>query len=292
MINQDQSESSNSENSDSEQDLASSNRNRQSKNTFSNNTSNKNTKNQSPLRSSSNNLPNQQVNVILVFDTVYLMDEASWKLLDLVREYCQKLAIILLIQTDTNNQPKIHPEAKTFFQETFGNNLEQYVEIIDLTPFTIEDLSILLVELSPHYQQSMIEEIQLMTRIEDPAHSIKSPEISKTKEMELYLKYQTEKTFTMVSEDVLQVTIERCEGNPLVSLNFVFNLLTVIIILIMLIEWVFVHQRQHFARRSHLQKVLPKKRLESSACAFPHLKDQQHSAGPVHPQVQSQQGRH
>jgi hypothetical protein len=35
----------------------------------------------------------------------------------------------------------------------------------------------------------MTDEISLMTRIDDPEHSIKSPEISKTKEMELYLKY-------------------------------------------------------------------------------------------------------
>jgi hypothetical protein len=36
-------------------------------------------------------------NIILMFDTVYLMDEASWKLLDLVKDECTRIAVILLV---------------------------------------------------------------------------------------------------------------------------------------------------------------------------------------------------
>jgi hypothetical protein len=43
------------------------------------------------------------------------MDEASWKLLDLVKEDCARIGIMMLMQTDTNNQPKIHVEAKSFY---------------------------------------------------------------------------------------------------------------------------------------------------------------------------------
>ena len=50
--------------------------------------------------------------MIVILDTVYLMDEASWKLLELIKDECQRIAIILLVQTDTNNQPKIHLEAR------------------------------------------------------------------------------------------------------------------------------------------------------------------------------------
>jgi hypothetical protein len=77
----------------------------------------------------------------------------------------------------------------------------------------------------------MGEEIHLMTSIEDPSHTIKNPEICKIKEKEFANKYHIEETFKMVSEDVLKVAIERCEGNPLVCLNFIFNLLTVRIII-------------------------------------------------------------
>lgn len=35
--------------------------------------------------------------LVLIFDTVYMMDEASWKLLDLVKEECTKIAVILLV---------------------------------------------------------------------------------------------------------------------------------------------------------------------------------------------------
>lgn len=50
--------------------------------------------------------------MIAILDTVYFMDEASWRLLELIKDECSKIAIILLVQTDTNNSPRIHPEAK------------------------------------------------------------------------------------------------------------------------------------------------------------------------------------
>lgn len=78
--------------------------------------------------------------MLLIFDTVFLMDEASWKLLELIKDECSQIAIILLMQTDTNNQPKIHPEAKVFYQETFGNHIE-LLKIIDLPPFKVEELN-------------------------------------------------------------------------------------------------------------------------------------------------------
>lgn len=35
--------------------------------------------------------------MIFVLDTVFRMDEASWKLLELIKDECKKVAIILLI---------------------------------------------------------------------------------------------------------------------------------------------------------------------------------------------------
>lgn len=58
-----------------------------------------------------------------------------------------------------------------------------------MPPFKIEELSALLVDLSSKYQSSMLEEIHLMTSIDDPAHSIRNPEQSKKKEKEFKDKY-------------------------------------------------------------------------------------------------------
>lgn len=84
-----------------------------------------------------------------------------------------------------------------------------------------------MVDLSSKYQSSMLEEIHLMTQIEDPSTSIKNPEQSKQKEKEFKDKYQVKDTFSSVNNEVLEVVLQRCEGNPLVSLNFIFNMLTV-----------------------------------------------------------------
>ena len=53
--------------------------------------------------------------MLVILDSVSLMDEASWKLLELIKDECSQIAVVMLVQTDTNNQPKIHPEAKQFY---------------------------------------------------------------------------------------------------------------------------------------------------------------------------------
>lgn len=78
------------------------------------------------------------------------MDEASWRLLELIKDECSKIAIIMLVQTDTNNQPRIHPEAKQFFRETFGSNSD-WMRTIDLPPFLLDDLSACISEISQKY---------------------------------------------------------------------------------------------------------------------------------------------
>ena len=60
--------------------------------------------------------------LMIVLDNVCLMDEPSWRLLELIKDECSRIAIILLVQTDTNNNIKIHPEARQFYEETFSTN--------------------------------------------------------------------------------------------------------------------------------------------------------------------------
>jgi predicted ATPase len=106
------------------------------------------------------------------------MDEPSWRLLELIKDECSKIAIIMLVLTDTNNNTKIHPEARQFFMETFVQSASP-ITIIDLPPFKVDDLATLISDVSSKYQNSMGEEIHLMTFIEDPATSIKKPEVCK-----------------------------------------------------------------------------------------------------------------
>lgn len=73
----------------------------------------------------------------------------------------------------------------------------------------------------------MLEEINLQVQIDDPKTSIKNAGQCKIKEKELKTKHLVSHTFSRVSQQLLNLVIERCEGNPLTSLNFVYNLLTV-----------------------------------------------------------------
>ncbi len=73
----------------------------------------------------------------------------------------------------------------------------------------------------------MQEEIHLMTLIEDPSTSIKNPLNCKEKEKELKKKLFCYFSFNSISKDVLEFVCQKCEGNPLVTLHFLFNLLAV-----------------------------------------------------------------
>jgi|LauGreDrversion4_2_1035121.scaffolds.fasta_scaffold1216788_2 predicted ATPase len=92
------------------------------------------------------------------------MDEASWRLIELIKDECRRIAIILLIQTDSNNQIKIHPEARQFFDETFRYHMN-LIKIIDLPPLRVEELNSLIKDIAPKYRRMMIEEIVSMTHI-------------------------------------------------------------------------------------------------------------------------------
>lgn len=82
-------------------------------------------------------------------------------------------------------------------------------------------------EIAPKYQAMMQEEIHLMTAIDDPAHSIKNAVVCKEKERELRKKMFCNFSFNSIAKDVLEFTLQKCEGNPLISMQFLFNLIAV-----------------------------------------------------------------
>ena len=78
--------------------------------------------------------------VLVILDNVSLMDESSWRFLDMLREECQRIAFVLLVQTDGNNKIRVSvPEA-----------LEN-VKIIELLPWRVEDLNLAVQEVAHKY---------------------------------------------------------------------------------------------------------------------------------------------
>ena len=69
--------------------------------------------------------------LVIILDTVSLMDEASWKLLECIKEDCTKIVVVLLIQTDTKNEPKISKDARDFFDQNILSN-EDFFATLDL----------------------------------------------------------------------------------------------------------------------------------------------------------------
>ena len=53
----------------------------------------------------------------------------------------------------------------------------------------------------------MLEEIHLMTDIEDLSHTIRNPEVCAVKAKELKKKYLVNEGFSIINEEVLQLTI-------------------------------------------------------------------------------------
>jgi hypothetical protein len=88
----------------------------------------------------------------VILDTVQYMDEPSWRLLELVKDECRRIAVVVLVQTDTNNQAKVHPEARAYFEETFaGGASNEWLKTVDLPPFKVEDMGLLIGDIASKY---------------------------------------------------------------------------------------------------------------------------------------------
>ena len=79
-------------------------------------------------------------------------------------------------------------------------------------------MNLVISEISTKYQTSMQEEIHLSTKIDDPSKSIKDPIVCREKEKELRKKLFCNYSFSGCSKDVLDIAIQRCEGNPMLTM--------------------------------------------------------------------------
>ena len=59
---------------------------------------------------------------IIVLDNAHMMDSASWELYAAIRDECDRIAIILLMQTDGDGEFKIHQACRDKFDEVWHDS--------------------------------------------------------------------------------------------------------------------------------------------------------------------------
>lgn len=163
--------------------------------------------------------------IIIFFDNVYMMDKPSWELLYNLRKNCHRISFVLCIKTDPNNRVIFHPEAVEIATEFYCD--ENTIDaMIDLPSLEENEIRQMLCDFSQEYTVQMKEEIERMTRIIDPAHSNKTPAESAKLKSEMTKNYNVSDDFNKIQKDVMNTIMSKCEGNPLVSMQFIINLMT------------------------------------------------------------------
>lgn len=65
---------------------------------------------------------------IIILDNAHMMDAASWMLFEAVRDECERVAIILCMQTDDQDNLKIHQDVRPVFESIwFSHAMEDLV---------------------------------------------------------------------------------------------------------------------------------------------------------------------
>ena len=83
-----------------------------------------------------------------------------------------------------------------------------------------------------------------------------------------------EQFFTKINEEVLTLVLQRCEGNPLISLNFLFNLLAVRRCSFISLGRLFSPKGEHFRPDGQIHEVQVTLGLDHSTLCRDQLKDQ------------------
>lgn len=83
----------------------------------------------------------------------------------------------------------------------------------------------MLLEVAPAYLESYRDEVIHMTEIKDPAKTIKKQEKCNEWIRTLTKKCNLERVYKDIEDSILNLIINKCEGNVLISLQFFFNLI-------------------------------------------------------------------
>ncbi|CDW76061.1 ph domain containing protein [Stylonychia lemnae] len=173
----------------------------------------------------------------IVMDNVSLMDRGSWRLFDLITSDTDNLIIIMCIQNQSidnltrfnyspNLQMKISDEAQQLYKERIAEYEREIFNVVEMEPITPFDLRQILIDLAEQYERDMKDEIYLMTQIIDSNNSIKTYHGQLEIKNKMIKKYQVYDFFKEVEKEVIVEVVKKCQGNPLLCISLVFQLLT------------------------------------------------------------------
>ena len=172
--------------------------------------------------------PSEQAPVIFVLDNAHLMDVASWQLYEALSDDCRRICIILLMQTDDQDNLKIGltgKDDKQIFETIWGDDSMEEMRVVDLPRLDPTALHNILAGYALKYQSSHMSEVQKMTEIVDPKTTIKNKPDSDAWRQRLVDKWQLAVKFSQVDAAILEVICTRCNGNPLLCMQYFVNLL-------------------------------------------------------------------
>ena len=99
------------------------------------------------------------------------------------------------------------------------------LHFVDLPYLSHESLNELIMANASKYQTSYKAEIKDMTKIIDPDNTIKNEETSADWRETLMKKWQLDKLIKSVEPIICKVCVQKCGGNPTISLQYFVNLL-------------------------------------------------------------------
>lgn len=183
---------------------------------------------------------------VLIFDQASMMENESYLLILKVFMQCHNVVIFTLLDQDNKGQP-IFPKQDTnkklnqSRQIKYKKISQKFIDnnyIYDMPPLTGKDLRKLLVEMAYRYNVSFAEEVKSMTDVFEPegvrlpgnSKELEAWNIKKAKSEEwielLTKKFNLQKVFMDVENDVIDIVINKCNGNTIYCLHFFFHLLT------------------------------------------------------------------
>ena len=104
-----------------------------------------------------------------------MMDQTSWELYEAIRDGCYKIVLILLLQTDFNEDVKIHASCRATFDKIWQSAAMEENRVIELPNLTVNNLEALLLHNAKKYYTSFRYEARKMTKIENLQDTIKDP---------------------------------------------------------------------------------------------------------------------
>ncbi len=167
--------------------------------------------------------------LLIIIDDVHRMDGPSWETLLTLQEEGTRIAFVLLWRTDFNGTPLIIPECAQAVHDKEELHLNAQIELGSLTR---EELTALFLDdtLSTYYAQMREEIVHRTAEEEETKRSPRGKKSSSGREEhsvadELMDQYCVHEPIRDLDPAILDILEDKCDGNPLLCLEFVYNLI-------------------------------------------------------------------